>query len=113
MSVQLNTQTILIALVVVNAIAIGLAEVQRRTLVETTLRIQAIFEERAGRLGQQQTEALDRMVKQLSVLTDRVNHTEVLTLTVPADSNKINVISERVSDMQSALQDLKQTRPSQ
>ncbi len=33
MSVQLDTRTILIALVVVNAIAIGLSEIQRRALV--------------------------------------------------------------------------------
>lgn len=110
---NLSTRTILMALVVINAIAIGFAEVQRRALVEATLRAQANFEERAGRVGQQQAEALDRMTKQLSVLTDRVNHTEILTLTVPAASENIKEISETVRDMQRALQDLKQTRPPQ
>ena len=111
--IHLTTRTILIALVIVNAIAIGLAEVQRRALVDTTIRAQANFEERAGRVGQQQVEILDRLVKQLSVLTDRVNHTEILTLTVPAASDKINEIVERVREMQKTQQDLKQPRPTQ
>jgi hypothetical protein len=110
---QLTTRTILIALVAVNAIAIGLSEVQRRALVETTLRAQASFEERASRVGQQQAEALDRMTKQLSVLTDRVNHTEILTLTVPSASENIKEISERVREMQRTLQGLKQPPPPQ
>jgi hypothetical protein len=110
---QLTTRTILIALVVVNAIAIGASEVQRRALVETTIRAQANFEERAGRVGQQQVETLDRLVKQLAVLTDRVNHTEILTLTVPAASDKINEIAERVREMQKTQQDLKQPRSTQ
>jgi hypothetical protein len=37
-------------------------------------------------------------VKQLEVLTNRVNHTEILTLTLPAASEKINEISERAPE---------------
>jgi hypothetical protein len=110
---QLTTRTILIALVVVNAAAVGFAEIQRRTLVGETLRAQAVFEERAGRVGRQQAEALDRMVKQLEVLTNRVNHTEILTLTVPSASENTKEISERVREMQRTLQGLKQPPPPQ
>jgi hypothetical protein len=113
MSVQIDIRTILIALVAVNAIAIGLAEIQRRALVEETLRSQARFEERANRVAQQQAEALDRMVKQLSELTARVNHTETLTLSVPDASSNINDISSRVMEMQRTLQEWKQSRPPQ
>jgi hypothetical protein len=113
MSVQLDTRTILIALVAVNAIAIGLSEIQRRTLVAETLRAQAHFEERANRVAQQQAEALDRMVKQLSELNARVNHTEILTFSVPQASSNINDISARVMEMQKTLQEWKQSRPPQ
>ncbi|WP_454628662.1 hypothetical protein [Bradyrhizobium cenepequi] len=107
-----DTRTILIALAVLNVIGIGLSEVQRRALVEDTLRAQARYEERANRPAQQQAEALDRMVKQLTELTARVNHAEILTLAVPDASSKINDMWPRVIEMQRSLQEVK-SRPTQ
>jgi hypothetical protein len=96
----LNTKTILVALVIINAIAIGLSEIQRRTLVEDSIRAQQVFQAEANRVAEQQAVELKKMGKALLVLTDRVNHTEVLTLTVPDASNKIQDIFERVMDIQ-------------
>jgi hypothetical protein len=110
---RLETRTILIALVIVNAVAIGLAEIQRRTLVQDALSAQATFEERANRNSEQQALALDRIAKQLPVLTDRVNHTEILTLSVPESHKKVEDILERVRDIQRTLEDWKQSRSSQ
>jgi hypothetical protein len=110
---RFDTRTILIALVVLNAIGIGFSEVQRRALVQETLRAQARFEERADRVEGQRAEALDRLVKEVAELTARVNHAEILTLTVPDASNKITDMRLRVIEMQKSLQEAKEYRPTQ
>ena len=103
---RLDTKAVLIALVIVNVIAIGLSEIQRRVLVEGAVGAQAVFQTQSNRLAEQQTVELERLVKQLSVLTDRVNHTEILTLTVPDANNKIQDISARVIEIQKRLDGL-------
>jgi predicted lipoprotein with Yx(FWY)xxD motif len=69
---RLDTKKVLVALVIVNTIAIGLSEIQRRALVEGTIRAQNAFQTRANRLAEQQAAELERMGKHL---TDRVTDT--------------------------------------
>jgi hypothetical protein len=107
---RLDTKTVLIALVILNVIAIGLSEIQRRTLVENAIRAQAGFQTQANRTAEQQAVEAKRMVEQLSVLTDRVNHTEILTLSVPDSNNKIQDIWARVIEIQKRLDGLERPR---
>jgi Tfp pilus assembly protein PilV len=107
---RLDSKTVLIALVIINVIAIGLSEIQRRSLVMYAIDAQASFQSRASRAAEQQAVELDRMVKQLSVLTDRVNHTEILTLSTPDANNKIQDIRERVIEIQKKLDGLEPSR---
>ena len=103
---RLDTKKVLVALVIANVIAIGLSEIQRRTLVEDAIRAQKVFQTQSNRLAEQQAVELERIGKYLLVLTDRVNHTEILTLTVPDTSNKIQDISARVIEIQKKLAEL-------
>jgi hypothetical protein len=107
---RLDTKTILIALVIINVIAIGLSEIQRRTLIESAIRAQAAFQAPANRAAGQQAAELERMVKQLSELTARVNHTEILTLSAPDAYIKIQDISARVMEIQKRLDGLERPR---
>ena len=107
---RLNTKTILIALVIINVIAIGLSEIQRRTLIESAIRAQDAFQAPANRAVDQQAAELERMVKQISELTARVNHTEILTLSTPDAYIKIQDISARVIEIQKRLDGLERPR---
>ena len=107
---RLDTKTILMALVIINLIAIGLSEIQRRTLIESAIRAQDAFQAPANRGAEQQAAELERMVKQISELTARVNHTEILTLSTPDAYIKIQDISARVMEIQKRLDGLERPR---
>lgn|GEM_PF-5688767 len=70
---RLDTRTILIALVIINVMAIGLSEIQRRALVEHTFASQAEFHADAGEWSRQQAEMLKRTSEQLAKIVDRAN----------------------------------------
>ncbi|WP_426442136.1 hypothetical protein [Bradyrhizobium genosp. P] len=108
---RLDTRIILIALVILNAVAIGMSEIQRRALIERSQASQIDFRTEAGQWSEQQEDLLKRTSAQLAEITARLNRVEIQTLS-SADANKrIREIYDGVQDMQTTLQALKQPQP--
>lgn len=87
----ISTRAILIAAVVLNAISIGLSEVQRRELgqrsTEATLGLRKVEEQRLA----QQTVELDRTYKLINAIDIRISKLEVQIEALHAKAQVLNV----------------------
>jgi small-conductance mechanosensitive channel len=95
-----SPSAVLFGLLVFNVIGIVLSEIQRRALVDESLRAQAKFQDSANQLAQRQNAWIEE-------LAARTNKVEILTQTVPDSSAKINDIYMRLTDVQKAVEDLR------
>ena len=93
---RLDTRTILIALVIINVVAIGLSEIQRRALVEHSFASQAEFHADAGEWSRQQAEALKKTSEQLGKIVDRANG-------IVGPSDDAAKISAQLADMSARI----------
>jgi hypothetical protein len=110
---RLDTRTILIALVILNVVAIGMSEIQRHALIERALSAQTDFRYEASEWSKQQADLLKRTAAELTEIAARLNKVEIQTLSSADGDKKIQDIYVRVLDMQKSLLASKQSQPAQ
>jgi uncharacterized protein YoxC len=120
---RFDTRTILIALVILNVVAIGMSEVQRRALIEQSQSAETEFRKeasdwtkQANAWSKQQFEVLSRTSALFADVDARVNRIEIATSASPnfgkqlaeitASINKIESQTAPSGDASKSLQDI-------